>query len=238
MESWPHGLGWRDVWESVEGRFTAFLPNRPCGVWISAELMKNQAACMFRGVQGFDSWTVNEVKALPQAAWESFLLLFDTLETTTITPLLMTKRRTPIEKTLGSVGGPESTRPIDVYSVLLRLHSTCMCLCLKDWAKEITHPSQTATHGGILAAQAQIAAWTEATLVSSIPVHALSIDLTKMFNMISPEISCEVVKAAGLEHKTAQHLTVLTLPLRCANSIWKLPSNAVNPTMKSARGLP
>ena len=235
VEAWPDGCTDFQVWNDIEDRFVLFLPHIPCSVNITGHAIKQHVRLMGNGSHGCDGWSVAELKALPLGAWESFVALYLTSWPWNPPEQLILKRRTPIEKVNVGVPTAKQVRPIDVFSSLLRVVSSYICAMLRMWLRQLTHPTQTATHGGVLHAVMQMAYWTEVVLNSVTPVYAFSLDLSMMFNMLSTNVSGLIAKAAGLDEDTIRSLT---WPLRCSKSIWKLPSNVVNPVVASERGLP
>ena len=149
--------------------------------------------------------------------------------------MLVAKRRTPIEKVTKGIPEPGHIRPIDVFSTLLRLYSSCACALLRPWILQVAHPTQTATHGGILHSVTSMAFWTECVLNNVRPIYAFSLDLSMMFNMLSPTIAGKLAEAAGLNEGV---VNLLTWPLIASKSVWRLPHNMTNPSMTAERGLP
>ena len=235
VESWPRNLTDEDVWDQVEDRFAAFLPHVPCVIDLSAAMMKDRARYMKKRTHGCDGWAISEIQKLPTQAWEAFLWAYKNVWPNRPPELLTLKRRTPIEKAKTGVPEVNQVRPIDVFSTLLRLVASCLCILLRTWLLSVTHPTQTATHGGILASVTSLAFWAECTLNATVPVYAFSLDLSMMFNMMSPTISGRLARVAGLGEETVK---MLTWPLVGTRAVWRLPSNVLNQTTVAERGLP
>ena len=235
VETWPRNLTDDEVWEGVEDRFAIYLPHVPCWVQMTGAMLASLAKVMKKGTHGCDSWTIREIQKLPEAAWSDFLRLYTSVWPRNPPELLILKRRTPIEKNRTGVPDPGQVRPIDVFSTLLRLVSTCLCALLRIWLRQVTHDSQTATHGGILHSVTALAFWTECTLNCVMPVYAVSLDLSMMFNMLSPKVAGKLAEVAGLHEDVVD---LLTWPLCHSKSVWKLPGNMVNPVVQAQRGLP
>ena len=97
VASWPQGVT-NDVWESVEDRFAVFLPHIPSNILVTGSMLKNQAKYMKAGTHGCDGWAVQEIRKLPQSAWDEFVRLYVHVWSHQPPELLVTKRRTPIER--------------------------------------------------------------------------------------------------------------------------------------------
>ena len=240
IEKWPEGHDDHSVWLQVEDLFIAFLPNVPCNQVPDGNLLHATIKRMKQGVAGVDGWTVREIKLLPKQAWETITRLFRRWFTNpygppTATPV-MRKRRTPIQKRPDAPGLPDvsAVRPIDVHSTIARAYSTCLAAQVKPWLKSITHPTQAASHTGILPALSKIALWTELATNAIGDIFAVSLDLTKMYNMISPVIAKKMAVAAGMSELTAN---LLAGPLEWADHIWRLPRDAPNTPKPCQRGV-
>ena len=207
VESWHVGDCAANVWEEVEDSFAMFLPHHPCSLEITPERLYSAAQHLKKSTHGPDGWSVQEVKRLPVDAWTSFWRMYMGSWRYVNPPLLSLKRRTPLEKNANPAPTPKQVRPMDVFSILLRLVSSVACANLRTWTRAITHVSQTATHGGITRALASLAVWTESVILQSAPVFAISVDLSLMFNMLSVQVSEGLAMAAGLSQQACSILS-------------------------------
>ena len=240
VESWPEDSDCETVWLRVEDTCIPFLPNVPCSCAPTGLLLHDTAKRMKHGAAGVDAWTTREIKLLPPQAWDALAKLLRRWFLNPFGPPLSTavlrKRRTPIEKKQDDDGLPDvhAIRPIDVHSVLIRVYSSCLANMVRPWLREVTHPTQAACHQGILAALAKIALWSELALNTVGDIFAISLDLTKMYNTVSPTIAKRMAIAAGMCESTAN---MLAGPLEWADAVWRLPRNAPNTPTKNERGL-
>ena len=240
IEGWPEGVNDQSVWQAIEDAWAPFLPHIPCHVDIDGRLLHDVVKRMKPGVAGLDAWTVREIKLLPQSAWDTLTKLFKRWFLNPMGPppgvVVLRKRRTPIEKAKEEdlVPGPEGIRPIDVHSVLARAYSSCISRLARPWLVQVTHPSQAATHSGLLHALSKLALWAELSLNSVGNLYIVSLDLSKMYNMISPAIGKNLAVVAGMTEQTA---ALLTGPLVWSDAVWRLPMNAPNPPAKAQRGV-
>ena len=149
---------------------------------------------------GVDGWSHSEVAALPQGAWEHFLRICDDNPASLFMSLTAVYRRVPIPK-VDSVPSPLQIRPIDVYSVILRVHASAATTIIKPWLATVLHPGQKASRGGVVVACARIAWLTECSLVSIKRLWGeLVLTLTKMFNQISPLVAAKCCLLHGIRH--------------------------------------
>ena len=85
-----------------------------------------------------------------------------------------------------------------------------------------------------MVAISKIALWSELALNSIGDIYALSLDLTKMYNTVSPTIAKRMAVAAGMSELTAN---LLAGPLEWADAVWRLPRNAPNTPIKNDKGM-
>ena len=231
VESWPAGDSAASVWDEVEDSFAIFLPHHPCSLEITPERLYSAAQRLKKSTHGPDGWSVQEVKRLPVEAWTSFYHMY----VGAWRHVISLKRRTPLEKSASPAPSPRQVRPIDVFSILLRLVSSVACANLRSWTRQITHSTQTATHGGISRALACLAVWTESVILKASPVFAISVDLSLMFNMLSVHVSEGLAQVAGLSQ---QACSILSWPILSTDAVWRLPGDIVVPRSTATRGLP
>ena len=139
----------------------------------------------------------------------------------------------PIPKGDKEACQPGDTRPIDVFSVLRRIYATATTGQLYTWKMDVLHPGQCATKGGVFRACASLAWETECSLLG--PRMGISVDFTKMFNMMSAQVAIQAGLFMGLQPEYAEKLLV---PFRIASGVWRLPHNAAPMPFRSGRGLP
>ena len=230
IESWPQGTTHDEVVEDVCDRFYSFLPFVQVHLSLDGKMMALHAKEMKKGAPGVDGWGVDELRRLPWQAWQAFLDILAEMrrkgEHVSETNLMLVRRRSPLEKsTEGAVAGPEGIRPIDVFSTCMRLYSTYMCRALRGWLKEITHKTQLAVHGGALKAVSIFATWVERLQMGMVPTYALTLDMTKMFNMLCAKTCGELAVCAGMTRDT---MLALIWPLTESSSVWRLPHISIN----------
>ena len=179
---------------------------------------------------GLDGWTHSEVAALPMQAWFWFLIVCG------VSPLsLLTSVWIPLSKTGRHVCAPKDVRPIDVFSVLMRVPATASTRMVKPWARQVLHPGQYATQGGVLMALGKIAWDTELSLVGCRSLRGISLDFETMFNMRAGLIAAEVASYMGLSFG---NIVDLIAPVLCAVGTWRLPMSALPTPFATPRGLP
>ena len=60
---------------------------------------------------------------------------------------------------------PSEVRPIDLFSVILRVMASASTGILRSWTAEVLHPGQFPSKGGVVVACARIAWTTELSLI-------------------------------------------------------------------------
>ena len=143
-------------------------------------------------------------------------------------------RRVMLEKTKDRDPTAVDFRPIDIYSTLLRTYTSAQANLLAQWKKDITHPTQYASHGGTLPALSRLALIADRGLRKQGPVFGLSIDFCKLYNTIAPMVAIQAAIHAGLHQETARELLV---PLCDVAGVYRLPFNHVCPFFVKTRGL-
>ena len=184
---------------------------------------------------GLDAWTHEEIKTLPLAAWHHFLKVCAVDPLSLLSSISSVFKRVPISKK--DSGGNEAcdVRPIDIFSVLLRVYSTATVGILKNWSWNVLHPGQYASRKGVLEACAILAWVTETSFLGIRECWCLSVDFTKMFNMLSADVAVRVGTYMGLPES---FVPWLLLPIANATGVWRLPFNAAPWPFCSTRGLP
>ena len=108
--------------------------------------------------------------------------------------------------------------------------------CLKGWLRTILHRSQYSSfQQGILPPIAFLALWTEGAKIGSTKIIVISLDLSKMFNMLSAGVVSKLAVLAGLDEFSA---SLLSEPIENAHTTWRLPHNSTAPFVSPKRGLP
>ena len=144
-------------------------------------------------------------------------------------------KRVPIPKGTRGIQGPDSIRPIDVFSTVLRIHATTAVSQIKAWTWQVMHPGQFATKGGVLKACSHIAWITEKSLLRLETYWGVTVDFAKMFNMLSGRVAAQVALFMGLALGNVMSLLV---PIMYSRGIWRLPYNALALEFSNSRGLP
>ena len=141
----------------------------------------------------------------------------------------------PLEKMTSDVPRVDQYRPIDVFSFLVRLHSSALTAKLRGWLRNVLHPTQYASCGGAGKAVAECNMFAEAALHGTRPVYAISLDFQKLFNSVSPTVASHVAMFLGMSESLAR---AMTRPLLHSLGVWRLPYNTVCPWESRERGLP
>ena len=218
--------------DTFEHRYSLFMPRFEFHAEITDTLLWHTAKGVSVASPGLDAWTAQEVKLLPKQAWTQFLYMLRNQPETMKTKLVSLVKRVPIEKHDG-VCAPKDVRPIDLFSVVLRVLSSATYQLLKPWTSQVLHPNQHATNQGALYVASKIAWRTEQSWAGLVPTFAIACDFTKMFNMMSVDVATLSAKMMGLSDSLAD---LLALPLKVCAFAWKLPFCAIETT--PSRGLP
>ena len=234
IETWPIGRDAESVADLFEDKYSMFLPRMVFDVPLTSDILYMTARSMKKSSPGLDAWTTSEVKHLPRIAWDQFLHIFNNRPHELESELTTLVKRVPLEKKEG-LCTPRDVRPIDLFSVLLRLVSSATYNLIRPWMQRVLHPNQHATTSGALQAAAKIAWRTEQSWANLQPTYAIACDFTKMFNMLSMKVASQAAEVMGLSHTLAD---TLTKPLRISAFTWKLPFGAKAIEEKLERGIP
>ena len=221
--------------EALEEHYSFLLPHKQFHTMILPMHMMDVARRAKKSATGLDGWTHEELAALPMQAWYWFLIVCSVAPLSILTSLTAVFRRVPISKTGSPVCLPHEIRPIDLFSVILRIHATAATRLLLPWTREVLHPGQFASRGGILVALSGIALATELSLIGVRDYFGISVDFEKMFNMLSALVASEVAAFMGLSFPSIMDLLA---PVACAVGTWKLPLSAAPTPFATSRGLP
>ena len=234
LETWSDEQ-FKKAREALEDHYSFLLPHKPFAAMILPMHMSDVARRAKKSATGLDGWTHEELAALPMQAWYWFLIVCSVAPMTILTSLTAVFKRVPISKTGSSVCLPHEVRPIDVFSVILRIHATAATRQLLPWTREVLHPGQYASRGGILVALSGIAFATELSLIGAKNLFGIAVDFEKMFNMLSGLVASEVAAFMGLSFPSIMDLLA---PVACAIGTWKLPLSAAPTPFATPRGLP
>ena len=234
IEQWPTLASKDKALEQLEQKYSFLVPRCEYDVEIEPAMLLSAAKNAKDSTMGLDAWTVKEVKLLPLQAWDALLKVLRFEPEAMRRELVSLVKRVPIEKHEG-LCSVEEVRPIDLFSVILRVVSSAAYAVARPWTCTVLHPSQYATQGGAIVAASRIALRTELTLLSKIPTCAVTSDFAKMFNSISVDVAEAVAGYMGLGRGI---LDMLTLPIRIASFSWKLPFGAKPVETVNERGLP
>ena len=234
LESWTLDQQNRAM-EALEDKYSMLLPRSESSAVLLPRHLMDAAKWAGKSSAGLDGWTVGDVKALPIEAWAQFLRICESVPESLISSITTIFKRVPIPKGDKEACQPGDTRPIDVFSVLLRILATATTGQLYTWKMDVLHPGQCATKGGVVRACASLAWETECSLLGIGPRMGVSVDFTKMFNMMSPLVAIQAGMFMGLQPDYAEKLL---FPFRIATGVWRLPYNAAPVPFRSGRGLP
>ena len=233
-ESWPDGMCEETALGHLEDHYSIYLPWSQCALDFLPSHLCVAIKTAKVSSSGLDSWTIQELKSLPRAAiealWSVLVYRWDTVQQS----LAILVKRVPIGKG-GDPLDPSNTRPIDVFSCILRAFSSALYSLIQPWARSVLHPAQYATSAGAFAAASYLAVRVELSLEKFVPTYAVSCDFAKMFNMMSCGVACKSAEYMGLDPYL---IDLIQRPLRAASFVWRLPFSGLPTIMQHQRGLP
>ena len=229
IESWPRGTDLDRILMDIENLFGMFL------LFCQEQTQLTALVGMANSTPGPDGWSITELRALPMHALESLVEVVNSPSWNPSATLLSVFKRVPIEKTKG-IPLVSEIRPIDIFSCLTRAISKAHTQDLTRWKSKVTHSSQHATHGGAIPAIARLSLYTELVLrKADLSIWALSIDCSKLYNMISPVVAAKIATMMGLQAESAQKLIH---PIVTSRGYWRMPNSATCPPFRLGRGVP
>ena len=232
VESWPTPGVLPGILDSLDDRYALFLPSESIHVEVTPQDMMKAVKRAKNSAPGPDGWSRKELVTLPIGAWRDFLHVLS--RDTGTASLLYLYRRLPLEKRASSIPRVDQFRPIDVYSYMLRLHSSATVAKIRGWFAKCL-ASNTICYVWAGKAVAICNSYAEATLHRTCPVYAVSLDYQKLFNSISPSVAAHVARLMGMSEEL---ITSLVRPLLHSLGVWRLPNNAICPWECRERGLP
>ena len=197
IESWPTDTSEHDASCVLEDVFSLFVPHVPFTFNLHPKLLHRQIRLARDSSPGPDGWSREELKMLPEQAWCDLLRVlgtFDKIGATTVGLF----RRVPISKVEG-VPAPSEVRPIDVFSMVLRVISSAVTRGIRPWVVQVTHPSQLSSQGGVQLAAATMTVFAETAIRGDAPVWGLSLDFKKLFNCLSVSLAARTARFMGLD---------------------------------------
>ena len=144
-------------------------------------------------------------------------------------------KRIMLEKGDHDLPSPESFRPVDVYSCITRLISSSQVAQLKQWIHMSLHDFQFGMKGGTLKVAAKTALAVDGIAQAKMPFWGFSLDFSKLFNSLCPDIAARIANRMGLHWDDA--LSIVT-PIQQSKGFWRLPNQEVCPPTRRQRGLP
>ena len=195
LENWT-GPELAGAMETLDDKYSFILPYFSASVQ-PADLM-DVAKNSKPSAPGVDGWTHSELAILPLQAWYDLMMVCLRSPESLLDSLSGVFKRVPISKSQGKAPAAEELRPIDVFSVILRIHSIALVNALRPWTLRIQHKAQHALSGGVLAACGKLAWTTECAALGLQVIWGISVDFAKMFNTLSPHVAALVAKSMGL----------------------------------------
>ena len=107
-------------------------------------------------------------------------------------------RRVSVEKGENTIPTPDQFGPIDVFPLMARMLSTPATRTIEGWKRAMTHRGQYASKGGTIQATTRLAIKCEQVVRKTLPTYSLTIDFSKLFNMISPAVAVKACALMGL----------------------------------------
>ena len=144
-------------------------------------------------------------------------------------------RRVLLVKIKSGIPDASQIRPLDIYSVILRIMSSAYHKILRLWILDVTLPCQFAVRGGIVKALASLGGFAEQVLARRMQVWAIAIDFQKLYNTLAPTIAAQVAQHMGM---SAELSNALVGPIVASKGFWRLPQNACTSVWENQRGVP
>ena len=235
LESWPTPGAAEQAEFLLEDKYSVFLPRVCQHIELTVEDLVYQKKTMRDSAAGLDGWTVAELKALPREAFVDLLRIWPQVLSGFASSPLSLYKRVPLEKGDHDTPCPQHLRPIDVFPVVTRLLTSAWARKASIWARQVVHPSQNATFGGVLCASSRLCMQVETSLHASTPRWAVAVDFAKLFNTIAISSVAQAARFMGLSE---QAILELATPISTSKGAWRLPLNAVAPFVSRQRGLP
>ena len=235
IESWPTATMEDDVRSAIEDRWSPFLPHHPMTIKLEGVDIHKQCKRQKMSCPGPDGWSLEELRLLPLVAWEHLLKVMKDPSNDMSATMMAIYKRIPLEKPGQDIPTADSVRPIDIYSMILRIVTASQITCLKPWLARVVHKTQYSTHGGALRAVTRLSVWAETIAQRKGQVWGLSVDVSKMFNSLSPLAAMDIARYCGLEQKDCE---TLVAPIISSKGCWRLGANGVTPLTRKGRGLP
>ena len=220
--------------EMLDDWYSMVIPHIPMWAVPDGRHVHRTVKTMRPSSHGWDGWAMCELKALPEVAWTQLMDLILVNPSAFSGTVSSWFKRVPLPKCPSSVNSVEQIRPIDVHSLVVRIVSASVCSLLSHWKRLVTHRSQYATQGGTPHACAVIAKTTELCKCGLLQRWSISLDFTKLFNMLAPQVGARIAEYAGLHRDTVK---LLMIPALGSFGAWKLPLGASPTLFKNNRGL-
>ena len=219
VESWSSVQKFESACLVFEDRYSFLLPRVPTSLQLSPSMLQKTARSQKKSSPSFDSWTPEELTENPASL---------------LGTLTCVSKCVPVAKTKDAVCEVSDVRPLDIYSSIWRVISSACVQQLRGWLRTVLHPSQMAQFG-VLKACARIAVHSEIALGGVRDIWCLALDLAKMFNSLSGEISVLALEAMGLDRHSS---LALLAPFKMVGQAWRLPNNFPPLVTYSGKGLP
>ena len=203
--------------------------------FLKKSFFMQQLRRMKKTAAGPDGWTRQELRALPAQAWVDLLnILWWSPQCITSSTLSLFKR-VPLRKDPLTPKVPSNFRPIDVFSQIFRLLTSCQVAVIRPWLHKVLHRTQYASDRGALEAVCQLKPAAEAVLHGSEEIWAFTADFSKLYNTLSCDVAGRAASLFGLNIASAPWQVN---PLRFVRGCWRMPGDAVVPFRQHERGLP
>ena len=235
LEAWPSEEHRQYALFRLSDHYCVFLPSYKAEVvsdWKVLAIIVREAR---RTSPGPDGWTIEELKALPKAAWRSLLEVLQKGWQHFASTLLLTYKRVPIEKGCTGVPLPSDMRPLDVYSAIMRAIARMHTTSIMSWKKMVIHEGRYSSHGGTGPALARLTCVVERVRRKIGKWWCLTVDFTKLYNMIDAVVVQQILIFVGLSERSAAQLME---PIILSRGYWRLPHGADGKHYAHDRGVP
>ena len=145
LETWPTADARAEAIEAVEDIYSLFMPSFPFVAGISVDSIQLQLRKMKKTCPGPDGWNRQELRALPPQAWNDLLATLWWHPEHLSSSILGLFKRVPLRKDPLLPPDPANFRPIDVFSLIVRLLTSCQVAVLRPWLTKVLHRSQYAS---------------------------------------------------------------------------------------------